>query len=304
MIPRGYLYVFGCAFSFGLITTLAKLTYDEGASPQTVVFFRLLAGSLLMGIWSAYSHKNNLKYVIRKSLQETNLPIVFLIIAIGFCIAGMSLGYLGSVKYIPVSLSVLLFFTFPFWVLLLNFIIHGIVVSWIKLFAFVLAFSGLALSLGPTWEVLDWRGIALVLVGSIFSAGMIVGATKATQIISMSDLVFFSNTIGVILVGLVLFFTDSFSLNKTTWVWSVIATICILFIIGQLCLFAATKTIGSEQTSLMLNIEPVVSILAAVILLGESLGLSQTLGVAVILVALVLANATQQRFSFFKKNNR
>ena len=216
----------------------------------------------------------------------------------------MSLGYLGSVKYIPVSLSVLLFFTFPFWVLLLNFIIHGIVVSWIKLFAFVLAFSGLALSLGPTWEVLDWRGIALVLVGSIFSAGMIVGATKATQIISMSDLVFLSNTIGVILVGLVLFFTDSFSLTQTTWVWSGIATICILFIIGQLSLFAATKTIGSEQTSLMLNIEPVVSILAAVILLGESLGLSQTLGVSVILVALLLASATQLRFSFFKNKNR
>ena len=304
MIPRGYLYVIGCASSFGLITTLAKLTYDEGASPQTVVFFRILTGSLLMGVWSAYSHRNNLKYVIRKSLQATNLPIVFLIIAIGICIAGMSLGYLGSVKYIPVSLSVLLFFTFPFWVLLLNFIIHGIVVSWLKLFAFVLAFSGLALSLGPTWEVLDWRGIALVLGGSIFSAGMIVGVTKATQIISMSDLVFLSNTIGVILVGLILFFTDSFSLTQTTWVWSGIATICILFVFGQLSLFAATKTIGSAQTSLMLNIEPLVSILAAVILLGESLVLSQTLGVTVILVALVLASATQQGFSFFKKKNR
>ena len=54
----------------------------------------------------------------------------------------------------------------------------------------------------------------------------------------------------------------------------------------------------------MLNIEPLVSILAAVNLLGESLMLSQTLGVAVILVALVLASATQQGFSFFKKKNR
>ncbi len=304
MIPRGYLYVFGCASSFGLITTLAKLTYDEGASPQTVVFFRILAGSLMMGVWSAYSHRTNPIYVIRNSLQSTNLPIVFLIIAIGFCIPGVSLGFLRSLKYIPLTLSAFLFFTFPFWVLLLNFIIHGIVVSWIKLFAFVLAFSGLALSLGPTWEVLDWRGIALVLGGSIFSAGMIVGATKASQIISMSDLVFLSNTIGVILVGLIVFFTDSFSLTQTTWVWSVIATICILFVFGQLCLFAATKTIGSAQTSLMLNIEPLVSILAAVILLGESLVLSQTLGVAVILVALVLASATQQGFSFFKKINR
>ena len=189
-------------------------------------------------------------------------------------------------------------------VLLLNFIIHGIVVSWLKLFAFVLAFSGLALSLGPTWEVLDWRGIALVLGGSICSAGMIVGATKATQMISMSDLVFLSNTTGVILVGLILFFTDSFSWTHTTWAWSGIAAICILFVFGQLSLFAATKTIGSTQTSIMLNIEPLVSILAAVSLLGERLVLTQTLGVAVILVALVLASATQQGFSIFKKKNR
>ena len=133
---------------------------------------------------------------------------------------------------------------------------------------------------------------------------MIVGATKATQIITMSDLVFLSNTIGAILVGLIVFFTDSFSLTLTTWVWSGIATICILFVFGQLSLFAATNTIGSTQTSLILNIEPLVSILAAVILLGESLVLSQTLGVAVILVALLLASATQQGFSFIKKKNR
>ena len=301
MIPQGYLYVFGCASSFGLITTLAKLTYNEGASPQIVVFFRILAGSLLMGTWSAYSHRKNLKHVIRKSLHKTNLPVAFLVFVIGSCVAGMSLGYLGSVKYIPVSLSVLLFFTFPFWVLLLNFLIHGIVLNRSKLFAFVLAFTGLALCLGPTWEVLEWQGIALVLGGSLCSAGMIVGATKATQNIPMFDLVFFSNTIGVLFVGMILFFTDSFSLPQTYGGWSGIATICILFVIGQLSLFAATKTIGSAQTSLMLNIEPLISILAAIILLGESLALSQSMGVAVILVALLLAGTNKQVFSLFKK---
>jgi len=38
MIPRGYLYVFGCASSFGLITTLAKLTYDEGVLHKQLFF--------------------------------------------------------------------------------------------------------------------------------------------------------------------------------------------------------------------------------------------------------------------------
>ena len=303
MIQRGYFYVAGCAFSFGLITTIAKLTYDEGASPQTVVFFRILAGSLMMGVWSVMSHRKNLKKIILKSPRFSNLPFAFLVFVIGFCIAGMSLGYLSSVKYIPVSLSVLLFFTFPFWVLILNYFIDGVVVSRLNFLSFVLAFFGLAICLGPSWEVLDWRGIALVLGGALCSAGMIIGASKATKLVSMTDLVFLSNTVGVIFVGLLLYLTDSFSLSHTIDGWSGIAVICILFIIGQLSLFAATKSIGSTQTSLILNIEPLVSIGAAIFLLGENLVFSQSLGVAVILLALILPSVPLGRLSFKSSKN-
>ena len=303
MIQLGYFYVAGCAFSFGLITTIAKLTYDEGASPQTVVFFRILAGSLMMGVWSVMSHRKNLKKIILKSPRFSNLPFAFLVFVIGFCIAGMSLGYLSSVKYIPVSLSVLLFFTFPFWVLILNYFIDGVVVSRLNFLSFVLAFFGLAICLGPSWEVLDWRGIALVLGGALCSAGMIIGASKATKLVSMTDLVFLSNTVGVIFVGLLLYLTDSFSLSHTIDGWSGIAVICILFIIGQLSLFAATKSIGSTQTSLILNIEPLVSIGAAIMLLGENLVFSQSLGVAVILLALILPSVPLGRLSFKSSKN-
>ncbi|MAW06357.1 MAG: hypothetical protein CL918_07455 [Deltaproteobacteria bacterium] len=303
MIQRGYFYVAGCAFSFGLITTIAKLTYDEGASPQTVVFFRILAGSLMMGVWSVVSHRKKLKKIILKSPRFSNLRLACLIFVIGFCIAGMSLGYLSSVKYIPVSLSVLLFFTFPFWVLILNYFIDGVVVSRLNFLSFVLAFFGLAICLGPSWEVLDWRGIALVLGGALCSAGMIIGASKATKLVSMTDLVFLSNTVGVIFVGLLLYLTDSFSLNQTIDGWSGIAVICVLFIIGQLSLFAATKSIGSTQTSLILNIEPLVSIGAAIFLLGENLLFSQSLGVAVILLALILPSVPLGRLSFKSSKN-
>ncbi|MEC9069033.1 MAG: DMT family transporter [SAR324 cluster bacterium] len=303
MIQRGYFYVAGCAFSFGLITTIAKLTYDEGASPQTVVFFRILAGSLMMGVWSVMSHWKNLKKIILKSPRFSNLPLAFLVFVIGFCIAGMSLGYLSSVKYIPVSLSVLLFFTFPFWVLILNYFIDGVVVSRLNFLSFILAFFGLAICLGPSWEVLDWRGIALVLGGSLCSAGMIIGASKATKLVSMTDLVFLSNTVGVIFVGIILYLTDSFSLSQTIDGWSGIAVICILFIIGQLSLFAATKSIGSTQTSLVLNIEPLVSIGAAILLLGENLEFSQSLGVAVILLALILPSVPSGRLGFNSSKN-
>ena len=302
MIPRGYLYVIGCASSFGIITTLAKITYDEGASPQTVVFFRLLAGSLLMGIMSAWSHRKNLRSGKSKPESSNTWRLRVLIIVTGISIAVMSLGYLGSVKYIPVSLSVLLFFTFPFWVLLLNYFIDGEVPERLKLIAFVIAFFGLALTLGPTWQVLDWRGIALVLAGALGSAGMIIGGAKSVQLISMSNLVFFSNTVGAVLVGIILLLTDSFSLSQTPLGWAGIASICVLFVLGQLSLFAATRHIGSAQTSIMLNLEPFISIGAAMLLLGERLQLSQSLGVLVVISALFMASGLTRKFSISSKS--
>jgi drug/metabolite transporter (DMT)-like permease len=302
MIPRGYLYVIGCASSFGIITTLAKITYDEGASPPTVVFFRLLAGSILMGIMSAWSHRKNLRSGKSKPESSNTWRLRVLIIVTGISIAVMSLGYLGSVKYIPVSLSVLLFFTFPFWVLLLNYFIDGEVPERLKLIAFVIAFFGLALTLGPTWQVLDWRGIALVLAGALGSAGMIIGGAKSVQLISMSNLVFFSNTVGAVLVGIILLLTDSFSLSQTPLGWAGIASICVLFVLGQLSLFAATRHIGSAQTSIMLNLEPFISIGAAMLLLGERLQLSQSLGVLVVISALFMASGLTRKFSISSKS--
>jgi len=255
-----------------------------------------------MGIMSAWSHRKNLRSGKSKPESSNTWSLRVLIIVTGISIAVMSLGYLGSVKYIPVSLSVLLFFTFPFWVLLLNYFIDGEVPERLKLIAFVIAFFGLALTLGPTWQVLDWRGIALVLAGALGSAGMIIGGAKSVQLISMSNLVFFSNTVGAVLVGIILLLTDSFSLSQTPLGWAGIASICVLFVLGQLSLFAATRHIGSAQTSIMLNLEPFISIGAAMLLLGERLQLSQSLGVLVVISALFMASGLTRKFSKSSKN--
>ena len=301
MIPKGYFYVICCACSFGLITTLAKISYGEGATPHTVVFFRILSTCIITGIWSFWirskikSHKKNkYQFVFSTTLQ---LKIVMT----GICVSVMSLGYLGSVKYIPVSLSVLLFFTFPFWVLIINYIIDREIPKLHKLFAFIVAFFGLALSLGPTWEVLDLLGIVLVLCGSVASAGYIVAGSKAVQMIATPVLLFYSNTLAVFLVGAVMFYSDTFSINHTILGWTGIGAVCLLFTIGQFFLFSGTKHTGSAQASLILNVEPLISIVAAIILLGEQLAMPQYIGVALVITALFLAGDNPKRLFLRQK---
>ena len=109
MIPRGYFYLICCACSFGFITTLTKISFNEGATPHTVVFFRILSTSILMGIWSFWTSRKLQSGEKSKEQVPSRLPLPLIIFVTGICISIMSLGYLGSVKYIPVSLSVLLF---------------------------------------------------------------------------------------------------------------------------------------------------------------------------------------------------
>ena len=100
MIPRGYFYVISCACSFGLITTLAKISFNEGATPHTVVFFRILSTSILMGIWSFWTGRKTQSGKKSKEQVPSRLPLPLIILVTGICISVMSLGYLGSVKYL------------------------------------------------------------------------------------------------------------------------------------------------------------------------------------------------------------
>ena len=290
-----------CACSFGFITTLAKISFNEGATPHTVVFFRILSTSILMGIWSFWTGRKLQSGEKNKDQVPSRLPLPLIILVTGICISVMSLGYLGSVKYIPVSLSVLLFFTFPFWVLIINYIIDREIPKLHKLFAFIVAFFGLALSLGPTWEVLDLLGIVLVLCGSVASAGFIVAGSKAVHLIATPVFLFYSNTLAVFLVGAVMIYSETFSISLTILGWTGIGAVCLLFTIGQFFLFTGTKHTGSTQASLILNIEPLISIVAAIILLGEKLSIAQYIGVAVVITALLMAGDNPKRLFLRQK---
>jgi hypothetical protein len=95
-----------------VITSLAKFTYDHGASPQTVVWSRILAAAVLIGGWHVLSSRKRKPLNTPVASEKTSAALPVLVVAIS--VAVMSLGCLGSRYFIPVNLSALLFFTFPF----------------------------------------------------------------------------------------------------------------------------------------------------------------------------------------------
>jgi len=65
-----------------------------------------------------------------------------------------------------------------------------------------------------------------------------------------------------------------------------IAGVSVSYLVGVLAFFAALVRIGPMKAALLGQLEPVVSIIAAVLILQEQLSLVQGFGIAVVLVAL------------------
>ncbi|HEY7688393.1 MAG TPA: hypothetical protein VH835_06855, partial [Dongiaceae bacterium] len=88
---------------------MSKLAYDSGTTAQSLVLARCVIFVIVIGM------------LIKATRRPTILSAIGLrgSLWIAASTAIMSLGYLGSVAYIPVTLSAIIFFTFPLLVALL-----------------------------------------------------------------------------------------------------------------------------------------------------------------------------------------
>lgn len=269
------------ACGFGLITTLSRIAYDAGGSPTTQVFLRFIAFVLLIGPL--------MKLLGRPVL----LPRAGLAGALGIAVLMlmMSAGYLFSVAYIPVSLAAMIFYTFPLMVGVLSAATGREPVTTVKIIALLGAFAGLALALGPSFSSLDPRGVALALTAAIGVALTTLFGARAMAGHDGLAFNFWTN-------AWMLVFASAFIAVAGGLAWpdsgaggaaAILATL--LYVVAFIGWFAALRLIAPTYGAVMLNVEPVVSVAAATLLLGERLGPLQVAGVVLVLGMLSLMAA-------------
>ena len=150
----------GAAIFYGVNTTLSRLAYDTGTTPLSLTIYRFLMATILMIA---------IVLVMRKSWRLSVKPLVF-----ASCILGnfaISIGHLGAVNYIPVSLSAIIFYSFPLLVIGYKRFAQRQPVTGNELLAFLLAFIGIGVALGSDFHEFDLRGIALALLGAVGATG-------------------------------------------------------------------------------------------------------------------------------------
>lgn len=269
----------GAAVLIGVITTLARLVYDDGGNVTTVVFIRCLSVVVILGPFLAFGRR-------RLALTRSDWPNLLLL---GLCIAGMGMLYLGSVAFIPVGLAAIIFYTNPLIVAGYAFVRDPAYRNPVQVVSFALAFAGLVLALGPSFEQTDWRGIVLALLAAMTVAVMLTTSGRLRKDLPVTATNFVGNALAVpILLVLMLVLSEPALPASAAGTWA-LAAVCGFYVSALLLMFAAIKVSGAVVTALILNLEPLVSIVTAAVLLGETLTLNQYAGSALVLGALVLA---------------
>lgn len=266
------------ALGLGLAVALSRYAYEGGSNGITVAATR--AGLMAMGLplfcrlsgrslaipWRAWGH----------------------CVGLGALTAMMFYGHVGAVEFIPVGLAVLLFFTYPPMIAVLNIVVVRARVTLPSLVAIAAAFLGLALMLGVSFDAVDPRGIVLALGAGMAAAWNAVWLVRRMK---GHDPMVVTTHLALVAAAVLLclclgFGTIAWPVNTSGWggLWAVVllqATSVPLYFLGL-------SYIGAMKSAMFTNTQPLISIAAAYLLFGEIMTPVQLLGGALVLGGILL----------------
>lgn len=274
---RGRLYALGSAISFGTVAPLAGLAYAGGASPGVVVMARFLFGLVTAAMVVALLNR---PWTARRSAwRSTGLVTIAWLV--------LTVSYMASFYYIPVSLAVLIFFTFPVLIAVAVPLVERRRPEWVSVLAALLAFVGLALALGPEVGALDWRGCVL---GSLAAIGAMSAFMLSRRLVVEQDMFAFSfhlHFLCVLAVTLAFLAGGPPALPVGRLAWSGLAGVGVFYAVAVLLQFGAIRLAGPARASVMFNAEPIITMIGAGLILGERMGSWQITGATLVIGAVL-----------------
>ena len=272
----GILLIAVSAASFGTLAIFGRYAYADGMDTFTLLFLRFMISALLMGA---------LLFIRRESIPRGK--ILWQLIGMGALgYVGQSFSYLTAIQFASAGLVALLLYLYPAFVAILSTIFLKEKLTRIKVIALSLATLGAALTANP--EGGKWQGIFLAIsAAAIYSVYIIVGTNVMKEVSAVQ-----SSTIIFASAGLVYGAATAISgahLPGTVVGWSAVGGVVIVAtVIPVVTFLEELKRIGPTNASMLSTLEPVVTVLLAAWLFGETLGLPILIGGALILIAVIL----------------
>jgi drug/metabolite transporter (DMT)-like permease len=286
------------ATSYGMLATFVKLAYNDTGStgfPFTTAevtssqFILGIIGILLINLFLKIKNKNTVK-------QASSRNIFHLMLA-GTSLGMTSVFYYLAVKYIPVSIGIVLLMQTVWMGVILEMIIEKKLPSKQKVISVIIVLIGTALAtnLINNEAQLDWHGILWgMLAAASFTTTMFTANSVATAISSAQ------RSLYMLLGGAVIVFSFAIATQTTAinydifYKWGIILA---LFgtIIPPMLMNAGFPLTGIGLGSIVSALELPVSVMMAYILLNEAVNPTQWMGIVLIIFAIVIMNLNFKR---------
>jgi len=270
------LFVLVSGVSFGFTPIFARLAYSQGIGVDELLFLRFLFAFLMMGAILAACRR----LVVPK---RSDLAALIVLGAVAYFVEASL--YFYSLLYTSVALATLLLYTYPVFVMVGAFLLGWEKISRVLRGAIIISLIGLLLVANPFNNSIG-VGVVLALGASVMYTAYILGGSKVLRKVDGDIAAFYVMGSASVSYGLAGAFTGSIRLNWSFqgWVWTImIALVCT--VIAVTTFFMGISRIGASRSALISLVEPVTSILLALLLFGNALTATQWFGGLLILAA-------------------
>lgn len=284
------------ASSYGMLATFVKLAYQENYTTAEVTISQFIYGILGMLLINAFQ-KSTSKTAVQKATPKN----IFQLMLAGTSLGMTSVFYYLCVRYIDVSIAIVLLMQTVWMGVLLEWFLEKRKPSTQKTVAVLIVLFGtiLATNILNNSVTLDWRGIFWgLLAAASFTTTMFTANRIAIGISSAQRSLYMLLGGAVIVFGFALF-TQNTPFNFDIFLkWGIFLA---LFgtIIPPILMNAGFPITGIGLGSIVSALELPVSVLMAYIILNEKVILIQWMGIILIIVAIIIMNI---KSNFLSKN--
>ena len=262
--------------AIAIVPSLASLAYEGGSNTLSVITGRSIFSVLITFL---------LILLLRQPLAIPRKPLL-IGLATGVGYAVILYGYLGAVNYLAVSLVILIYFIHP---LLVGFIVMCLgqeQLTLISLGALIAALVGLGLAIGFSFETPDPVGIGLATMAMVVTAVVIVANSYAIKKAPALSIGFYMMVSAAATLAVFFSIYGSLALPTTGQGWMGFIGVAIAATTGTLAFMCGMAHVGAARAAMITNLEPVVGVLFAIIILGEKVTPLQGIGILIVIGAI------------------
>ena len=275
----------GATLTFTASTVGAVFSYEGGGEPLAAISSRYIGAML---VFIPLLHFSGIGFALPRRERAISLALAALAAVQAYCLY-------NSIAHIAVGLTFAIFYIYPILVALIAIGFRQDRITPAIVVGLVVAFAGLMLVFDVSGEESNLWGSLLAIGAAISWSIITVGSSGVMRTQDPRLFTFYLQlSAGVIYLAICLIVGDV-DLPRTAKGWAGLISLPLFYAVSTLGFFGAIAMIGSIRAALLMNLEPVFTIAAGFLILGQVLTPLQLAGAALVIGAVLAVRIEKVR---------